>query len=268
MSDRIPSLDDVTRLDEVVERRYVALVRLGSAVAAAAGWEQLAAAVAGGLGDDAGEGPPVRLWTSGEQGPVEAARHPPDHPFPRQAPRDLRRAALLPEPVDGGGGSVLCGLVAAGAPGAVLEVCARDVDCELLRHAAPVIAARVALVDVQDPAGRVVGAASLAEGSDIAAVMGAFAAEARRLLEHDRLSAYLLTPDGGAVERFAVATSAIVPGEGVVVPLEEFGLRHILHTNRPLVSEDLATDPRIVGREDRARQNRRPAGALRPRARA
>ena len=78
-----------------------------------------------------------------------------------------------------------------------------------------------------------------------------FAAQAGRLLEHDRLSAYLLTPNRQAFERFAVATSPIVPGEGVVIPFEELGLRHIVITNRALVSEDLAADPRIVGREDR-----------------
>jgi signal transduction histidine kinase/DNA-binding NarL/FixJ family response regulator len=81
--------------------------------------------------------------------------------------------------------------------------------------------------------------------------MAAFAAQAQNLLDHDRLSAYLLTPNRQAFERFAVATSPIIPGEGVVIPFEELGLRHIVITNRALVSEDLAADPRIVGREDR-----------------
>jgi signal transduction histidine kinase/DNA-binding NarL/FixJ family response regulator len=81
--------------------------------------------------------------------------------------------------------------------------------------------------------------------------MSTFAAEAKRLLDHDRLSAYLLTNDGRAFERFAVATSPIAPGEGVIIPFEDVGLRHVVITNRALVSSDIASDPRIVGREDR-----------------
>jgi signal transduction histidine kinase/DNA-binding NarL/FixJ family response regulator len=36
-----------------------------------------------------------------------------------------------------------------------------------------------------------------------------------------------------------------------VIPFEDVGLRHIVITNRALVSDDLSADPRIVGREDR-----------------
>ena len=36
-----------------------------------------------------------------------------------------------------------------------------------------------------------------------------------------------------------------------MIPFEDLGLRHIVITNRALVSEDLSADPRIVGREDR-----------------
>jgi signal transduction histidine kinase/DNA-binding NarL/FixJ family response regulator len=89
------------------------------------------------------------------------------------------------------------------------------------------------------------------EEGDLANVISTFAAQAKLMLDHDRLSAYLVTTDGRAVERFAVATSPPLPGEGVIVPYSEFGLRHILVTNRALVSEDLASDSRIVGREDR-----------------
>jgi GAF domain-containing protein len=87
--------------------------------------------------------------------------------------------------------------------------------------------------------------------SDVASLMAAFAVEAKRQLAHDRLSAYLLTCQGRAFERFAVATSPIVPGEGVIIPFEDLGLRHVVITNRALVSVDLSTDPRVVGREDR-----------------
>lgn len=85
---------------------------------------------------------------------------------------------------------------------------------------------------------------------EIQDVVSAFAAEARRLLDHDRLSIYLLTPDGAALERFAVATSPIQPGEGDVIPLEQVGLTRVIKKNEPLVSADFGSDDRILGLED------------------
>src|SRR4029079_786345 len=124
-------------------------------------------------------------------------------------------------------------------------------DHELLGHAAPLVACGVGLLAAQG-VGDVLRAPLAGEGaSDAAALMATFASEAKRLLDHDRLSAYLLTADGRAFERFAVAAAPIIPGEGVIIPFEDVGLRHVVMTTRPLVSADLANDPRIVGREDR-----------------
>ena len=122
---------------------------------------------------------------------------------------------------------------------------------ELLTHAAPIVASVMGLLAAQGVGDGVLEPLSVDAASDAASVVADFADQAGRLLDHDRLSAYLLTPNRHAFERFAVATSPIVPGEGVVIPFEELGLRHIVITNRALVSEDLAADPRIVGREDR-----------------
>ncbi|MGZ4203602.1 MAG: GAF domain-containing protein, partial [Thermoleophilaceae bacterium] len=124
-------------------------------------------------------------------------------------------------------------------------------DLELLASAAPVVACGVGLLAGQGLGDVLLSPVAVEGASDTASLMATFACEAKRLLEHDRLSAYLLTWDGRAFERFAVATSPIVPGEGVIIPFEDVGLRHVVMTNRPLVSPDLASDPRIVGREDR-----------------
>ena len=86
--------------------------------------------------------------------------------------------------------------------------------------------------------------------SDTQAVIEAFASEAKRLIDHDRLSVYMLTPDGLSLERFAVATSPVLSGESDVIGIGDIGLAYVLNQNRPLVSDDLATDPRLVGPED------------------
>jgi signal transduction histidine kinase/DNA-binding NarL/FixJ family response regulator len=88
------------------------------------------------------------------------------------------------------------------------------------------------------------------KASDTQAVIAAFANEAKRLIDHDRLSVYMLTPDGLSLERFAVATSPVLSGESDVVSIADIGLAYVLSQNRPLVSDDLATDPRLVGAED------------------
>jgi signal transduction histidine kinase/DNA-binding NarL/FixJ family response regulator len=88
------------------------------------------------------------------------------------------------------------------------------------------------------------------KASDTQAVIAAFANEAKRLIDHDRLSVYMLTPDGLSLERFAVATSPVLSGESDVVSIADIGLAYVLSQNRPLVSDDLAIDPRLVGVED------------------
>lgn len=143
------------------------------------------------------------------------------------------------------------GMHAGGMALGVVEVDEPAVDAELLAQLAPLIAIRASLLAGQG-VGQVLFAPVAVEGaSDVVPLMSAFATEAKRQLSHDRLSAYLLTCRGRAFERFAVATSPIVPGEGVVIPFEDLGLRHVVITNRALISPDLATDERVVGREDR-----------------
>lgn len=243
----------VLDLDERIERRYVGLARLARSVSSAADFKQLSAAVAAALEEplDGAPAPGVRLWAITSDGVEELARHSPDRELPHLPQRELQRAAVLSEPTAASEGRLLVGLHAGGMSLGVLEVEEGAADPELLGHAAPIVACGVGLLAGQG-VGDVLPAPVAVEGaSDAASLMATFAAEAKRLLDHDRLSAYLLTCEGRAFERFAVATSPIVPGEGVIIPFEDVGLRHVVMTNRPLVSPDLANDPRIVGREDR-----------------
>ena len=81
-------------------------------------------------------------------------------------------------------------------------------------------------------------------------VIAHFAEQARHTLEHDRLSIYLLTDDGRALERFAVATSPTVPGESDVIDLDQVGISRVILRNEPVISSDFGVDSRLVGRED------------------
>ncbi|HEY4277361.1 MAG TPA: GAF domain-containing protein [Conexibacter sp.] len=238
-------------LDEQIEKGYVGLARLARGVCAAADFRSLAVAVAGALHDPfAPATVGVRLWATGPEGVEEVVRHPLDGDFPPLAQRELRGALRADEPTEASRGRLLSALRWAGADVGVLELDEQLVDRELLGHAAAIVACGFGGLIAQRDGGPP-SAPGADAARDAAALMAAFACEAKRLLEHDRLSAYLLTGDGRAFERFAVATSPTLPGEGVVIPFEDVGLRHVVMTNRPLVSRDLASDPRIVGREDR-----------------
>jgi signal transduction histidine kinase/DNA-binding NarL/FixJ family response regulator len=239
-------------LDERVERRYVGLARLARSVSVAADFAQVTAAIAAAVADSPEDErvPSVRLWAITAEGIEELARHS-SGDLPHLSQRDLQRAAVLSDPTEVCEGRLLVGLHAAGMSLGVLEVEDAHVDVDLVADAAPVIACAVGLMAGQGIGDVLPAPVSVEGASDVASLMATFAAEAKHLLDHDRLSAYLLTADGRAFERFAVATSPIVPGEGVIIPFEDVGLRHVVITNRPLVSADLGSDPRIVGREDR-----------------
>jgi signal transduction histidine kinase/DNA-binding NarL/FixJ family response regulator len=237
-------------VDSAIELRYLGLVRLSGGIAGAASWGALARATADAL-DTMGTPAPVRLWCTTPDGFSELARVPADAEFPDVAQAELRAAAERGSPTARDDGRLLLGLHASGVSMGVLEIGGAAEHSGFLSDAAPIVASAIGLLAAQGVGDAVLEPLSVEAASDAASVMAAFAEQAGRLLAHDRLSAYLLTPNRQAFERFAVATSPIIPGEGVVIPFEDVGLRHIVITNRALVSEDLSADPRIVGREDR-----------------
>jgi signal transduction histidine kinase/DNA-binding NarL/FixJ family response regulator len=237
-------------VDGAIELRYLGLVRLSGGIAGAATWDALTRAIADAL-DTMGTPAPVRLWCTTPDGFSELARAPADAEFPGIAQQELRAAAERGSPTARDDGRLLLGLHASGVSMGVLEVGGAAEHSGFLSDAAPIVASAIGLLAAQGVGDAVLEPLSVEAASDAASVMASFAEQAGRLLAHDRLSAYLLTPNRQAFERFAVATSPIIPGEGVVIPFEDVGLRHIVITNRALVSEDLSADPRIVGREDR-----------------
>jgi signal transduction histidine kinase/DNA-binding NarL/FixJ family response regulator len=195
----------------------------------------------------------IRIWVlrADEAKPELIARYPRRGARKPDAPASVVRAALRDEPLHSGR-SWLTALRADEAVIGVLEASARNgIDGEMLRALAPVVAGRLLALLHDEPAEDASPIMRLDEATErTEAVVATFAAEAKRLLDHDRLSVYLLTADGLSLERFAVATSPVIPGERDVIPLEHAGITRVVTGNRALVSDDLATDPRIQGAED------------------
>ena len=232
------------------ESRFLALARLASSLNVSADWHQLSESVAHSL-EELGPQPGVRIWGVTSQGLDEIGRFPADHAFGTVAPRDLNRALKTSDPVAVEGGILLVGLATYGSGLGVLEVTGGADDREVLKRMASMVACASSLLALEI-GGEVMLASPRPDDSGSASrVIAEFARKAKRLLDHDRLSVYLLTGDGRTFERFAVATSPTLPGEGVLIPFEEVGLREVVLSNAPLVSTDLSADPRILGREDR-----------------
>ena len=231
---------------EPIEGRYIALASLARRLPSARTWEDLAIATGQALGTY--EPAVVRLWAMTDRGFRDAGRARNAGDLPELSARDLTRALDAETPVDGPGGSVLVALQADGVGYGVLEVHC-PYDAELIAAAAPLIALRLSALRRSGKAPQIMPVPI--EESDPSAVIQEFARQAKQLLDHDRLSVYLVDHDGRAFERFAVATSALIPGEGVRIPFEDVGLRHIILSNQPIVSSDLGADPRLIGAEDR-----------------
>jgi signal transduction histidine kinase/DNA-binding NarL/FixJ family response regulator len=233
-------------------RTEVRLAELAVAVAGAVDAPDLVERLALALEEESGGHVPARIWLVEEsKRPRLLARHAAGSNHPRGEARAVVAAALSDSPLRAGS-ALLVSLCRAGSPFAVLAVGARgQIGAEVLADLAPVVAARLQAFEESELDRFPSAAIRRAEtATDTHAVIAAFAAEAMHLLEHDRLSVYMLTADGRSFERFGVATSPVLPGEGDVIPLEDVGLTYVLQANRPFVSEDLATDERLVGRED------------------
>lgn len=233
---------------EAAERRYTALIGLAQGAAVSHDWSELARSVAQALDD--GSGAAVRILGLTSDGHRDLGGWPAGHSFPAVPQLDLTRAAREHVPTGGPEGTALIGLHADGLTLGVLQT-EGVLDTELLAAVAPVIACRFSVFASQGVGDVLFAPEPVEQASDESAVIEDFAHYAKRRLDHDRLSVYLMSPDGRAFERFAVATSPIVPGEGVLIPFEDVGLKHIVLNNEPLVSSDIGADPRVVGREDR-----------------
>jgi two-component system NarL family response regulator len=224
-----------------------AAIALTSAIAQATTGAELAKALADEL---TGPGPDdvVRLWETAGGRPEEVARHPLWRMLPELRPATVLRAARSAG-LRRSHGSLLLPLNAGGASLGVLELhLAHPPDASLLKLAAHATAARFQLVCADG--GRLLHPAG-DNRDEVQAVVSEFAVQAKRVLDHDRLSIYLLSTDGTALERFAVGTSPLLAGEAERLTLEDSGLSRVVLANRGFVTDDVATDARTSGLEDR-----------------
>jgi signal transduction histidine kinase/DNA-binding NarL/FixJ family response regulator len=194
----------------------------------------------------------IRLWALDESRPRKVAEHPIASAAPDPEVENLVAVARSKKPARVGR-SVAIPLLSGGRTVGVLEVGTTRLPTPARSAAlSELVGARLhAALQLQDDGATPTSIRLDEVGGDAHAVVSTFAAQAKRLLDHDRLSVYLLTADGSGVERFAVATSPVIPGEHDVIPLEDVGLSRVLKRNRPLVSSDLGVDERIAGKEDR-----------------
>jgi len=233
-----------------VEYRYITLARLASSLASCSDWHQLASAIAYALGGFGGAPATVRLWAMSAEGPVELAHFPAAAALEPPSPRELQRAAASAQPQIVGD-RILLGLRCDGIDLGVVELVDAVRDAECLSQTAPMIAARVGTLVGRGGDTTILNTHAFDGARSASAVLAAFVSEAKLLLDHDRLSVYLISANGRAFERFAVVGSNVAQGEGILIPYEEVGLRFAFETNRSLVSADLGNDERIVGKEDR-----------------
>jgi hypothetical protein len=228
------------------------LTDLAARVAGATDMAELVAQLASALGHREGRSVPVRVWLLDQSEPPRLlARYPPSTRYPTGEPDTVLAAAFTDHPIRTRAALVVALRREETTFGALTVGSRCHASEDVVSKLARVVAARVDALRRTDLERSPAPAARMDElATDTDTVSAAFAAEAKRLLDHDRLSVYMLTPDGQAFERFAVATSPVLPGESNVIPLEEVGLTYVLKTNHALVSADLSQDDRLVGRED------------------
>src|SRR5262249_29883918 len=134
---------------------------------------------------------PVRIWLLEDcEQPTLLAQHPARAKHPRNEPRGVIAAALEEEPLRVGQ-ALLVALRATGRPSAVLAVGARSGATQaMLGELAPVASARLQILQETDVDRSPSAVIHRADAADTDAVIAAFAAEAKRLLDHDRMSVY------------------------------------------------------------------------------
>ena|GEM_PF-25345 len=226
------------------------VLRVAVAVASAVEAQDLVERLASALGDGA-RPIPVRLWSVRERGsPIVLAEHSVRGEVAQDGLQTIMSAALEETAVRSGSTALIP--LGGDEESFVLEIDpAPGVHPGILDVVGPIVAARLWALREAEPSQGLEGVRAVSRRlADTEAVIAAFAAEAKRLIDHDRLSVYMLTPDGLSLERFAVATSPVLSGEHDTVALNDMGLSYVLTQNRPIVSDDLAVDPRLEGQED------------------
>ena len=225
---------------------------IARAAAGARGFAELTARLGDALRENCqNRGAALRLWLIREGRAEESAQDPIKADFPQREQALVMRAAGAPAAIAAEEGE-LVGIRCEGAALGVLELTGASPDAaKALSDQAEVIGARLQnLLDSSQQQERLPHVPATDLAGEIDEVVSTFATQAQSLLPHDRLSIYLLSADGAALERFAVASSPAIPGEQDIQPLQTVGLARVIRTNEAIVTADFGTDERLRGEHD------------------
>ena len=230
----------------------VTALAIARATAGGRGFAELTARLADALREAAQtREPALRLWLIREDQAEETAQDPVEAAFPEQDHAHLISAAREQGAV-AVAGSELVGIRCDGEPLGVFELASGSKGAaDALSAQSEVIGARLQnLLDSSQQQERLPHVPATDLAGEIDEVVSTFATQAQGLLPHDRLSIYLLSADGDALERFAVASSPAIPGEQDIQPLQTVGLARVIRTNEAIVTADFGTDERLRGEHD------------------
>lgn len=241
---RMLKLRDEEILEVRADARYLALAHFNGSLVGCTSWSRLAAETSEALGE-LGNAPPVRLWGLTGKGWVELARHPRREAFEPLAPSELDRVLSHDTPLhETADGRLLASVILDDTGMGAIEVVDPLVDHEIVSRLTPVIAHRYGILATRYAEGDKLAPRQIGRAINVSRVLGEFAETAQRILEHDRLSVYLVVGDSFAFERFG--SPPVVANEQTAIPFEDVGLRQVLITEDPIVSTDLGSDRRLL----------------------
>lgn len=237
-----------SRPDRLSER-HAQIVRLAGSLLAAVDWTQLLLSVTQAFPD--AEDVRARIWALRPNNVSEVAAFPRGLSFTAPSLQTLAAAAAACEVVRSEDGTLFVPLRSVGVVPMLLELQGlKDAHVDFVDEAARVIASRAAYLALTDASGVV--SPALRGTEEVARAICGFSAALQPLLAHDRMTIYLLTAGGRAIERFAITGASSLFGEGAITPISEFRLRECVLNNEAKLFTDIVRELAPESREARA----------------
>jgi DNA-binding NarL/FixJ family response regulator len=173
----------------------------------------------------------ARLLAMRGEDAIEAGRFPADVTMSAPSIGQHAPDGAAGEPFVAADGVICAPLHSLGVTPMILELYGvRGENLAFVGEVANVLAARAGFLALSEPHYRMLPALRGSEEVDRA--ISGFSTALQPLIQHDRLSVYLLTAGDRAIERFAVAGARPLPEEELVIPISEFGFQECLRQDR------------------------------------